>query len=161
MHAGAAQADEDAELRRRPLRRRRAAVAAPVVGVALLDLDELRVRARDPRHALAGLTLTLTLTLRPQVRLAVPYHTFERVSGSTSHMAARSSCSAAMFLGYAQTKLSSQTAATRSYLSHQNVTKGGVVVVVIWWSTAQEGEGLKFGSQSKVRQVRTVASSTA
>lgn len=41
MYTGAAQADEDAEFGRCPLWGRGAAVAAAVVGVGFLDLEEL------------------------------------------------------------------------------------------------------------------------
>jgi hypothetical protein len=41
MHAGTAQTDKDPELGRRPLRGGRPAVAAAVVGVGFLDLEEL------------------------------------------------------------------------------------------------------------------------
>jgi len=43
MHASTSQAYKDAEFRGRPLRGRRAAVAASVVGRGLLDLEELGV----------------------------------------------------------------------------------------------------------------------
>lgn len=47
VHAGARQADEDAEFRGRPLRVRRVAVTAVVVIVGLLDGEELETTCDD------------------------------------------------------------------------------------------------------------------
>jgi hypothetical protein len=64
VHARATQTDEDAKLGRRPLGRGRTAIHAAVIGVGLLNVEEL-----------GGLWKEKGLG------------TFDRVSGSTSHIA--------------------------------------------------------------------------
>lgn len=72
MYARAAQADEDAEFRGRPLWGGSAAVATAVVGVGFLDLEELgaSLRVHLPHgfagHAAAIASLTRRSTMPPE-----------------------------------------------------------------------------------------------
>jgi hypothetical protein len=76
VDARAAQADEDAELGRGPLWRGGAAVAAAIIPVGFLDLEELW-------HTVVSIWLIASGRWLEDRDLT----TFDRVSGSTSHMA--------------------------------------------------------------------------